>query len=179
MSGPATQRLRATPHPLRSSSSQGLLQQVARDPYLQLCLPVRRFLDPNHYAADYVGDALKGVHMFFRSEPSWEIIEVLYGMGWRMRKSQVIVECVGSGTWLSLCLSPAGEPRALCRSLSRVLLSGLATVSTQLAWQAWPHLGSPRPLPQQQGIHLTGCHGLAAHGLGELLVALQRRGTQG
>lgn len=70
---------------------QAMLQQATRDPYLQLCLPVRRFLDPDNYAADFVDDALKGVHMFFRSEPSWEIIEVLYGMGWRMRKSHVIV----------------------------------------------------------------------------------------
>lgn len=70
------------------------MQQAAHDPHLRLSLPVRRFLDPSNYAADFVGDALKGVHMFFRSEPSWEIIEVLYGMGWRMRKSHVIVEYV-------------------------------------------------------------------------------------
>jgi hypothetical protein len=132
---------------------QALLQQAAHDPHLQLSLPVRRFLDPSNYAADFMDDALKGVHMFFRSEPSWEIIEVLYGMGWRMRKSHVIVEYVrlAFGWLLAKGIEAAASDR------------GVGSVEMLAHFDA--HLPSLATL-QQQRLHISGRHWYTAHVLG-------------
>ncbi|XP_063282936.1 PX domain-containing protein kinase-like protein isoform X1 [Pelobates fuscus] len=53
---------------------------------------VKKFLDPNHYSANYTEIALQQVSMFFRSEPKWEVVEPLKEMGWRFRKRYFLMK---------------------------------------------------------------------------------------
>lgn len=76
----------------RREALEALVQNICADPYLRLMLPVRRFLDPANYPPELADDTIKGVHMFFRSEPSWEMVELAVGIGWRMRKCHAIVK---------------------------------------------------------------------------------------
>lgn len=46
----------------------------------------KRFLDPKNYPPNMEDEAAEQVAMFFRSEPSWELVEALPDIGWRIRK---------------------------------------------------------------------------------------------
>ena len=54
-------------------------------------LPVKKFLDEENYSQNFRELALAHVSMCFRSEPCWEIVEPLNGIGWRFRKQHVLL----------------------------------------------------------------------------------------
>jgi PX domain-containing protein kinase-like protein len=55
-------------------------------------LIVKQFLDPENYSENFKELALAHVSMFFRSEPSWQIVEPLNEIGWRFRKKHILLK---------------------------------------------------------------------------------------
>ncbi|XP_057700875.1 PX domain-containing protein kinase-like protein isoform X2 [Corythoichthys intestinalis] len=76
----------------RQRGLQAYLDAVTQHPLLCAALPVKKFLDPNNYAANYTEIALQQVSMFFRSDPKWEVLEPLRDIGWRIRKKYFLVK---------------------------------------------------------------------------------------
>uniref|UniRef100_H3CMN3 PX domain containing serine/threonine kinase n=1 Tax=Tetraodon nigroviridis TaxID=99883 RepID=H3CMN3_TETNG len=71
---------------------QAYLDSVTQHPLLSSSLPVKKFLDPNSYSANYTEIALQQVSMFFRSDLKWEVLEPLRDLGWRIRKKYFLVK---------------------------------------------------------------------------------------
>uniref|UniRef100_A0A669C6Y4 PX domain-containing protein kinase-like protein n=1 Tax=Oreochromis niloticus TaxID=8128 RepID=A0A669C6Y4_ORENI len=65
----------------RQRGLQTYLDTITQHPLLCSSLPVKKFLDPNNYSANYTEIALQQVSMFFRSDPKWEVLEPLRDMG--------------------------------------------------------------------------------------------------
>uniref|UniRef100_A0A674N2I8 PX domain containing serine/threonine kinase n=1 Tax=Takifugu rubripes TaxID=31033 RepID=A0A674N2I8_TAKRU len=76
----------------RQRGLQAYLDSVTQHPLLSCSLPVKKFLDPNSYSANYTEIALQQVSMFFRSDLKWEVLEPLRDMGWRIRKKYFLVK---------------------------------------------------------------------------------------
>uniref|UniRef100_I3IV85 PX domain containing serine/threonine kinase n=1 Tax=Oreochromis niloticus TaxID=8128 RepID=I3IV85_ORENI len=76
----------------RQRGLQTYLDTITQHPLLCSSLPVKKFLDPNNYSANYTEIALQQVSMFFRSDPKWEVLEPLRDMGWRIRKKYFLVK---------------------------------------------------------------------------------------
>ncbi|XP_077386975.1 PX domain-containing protein kinase-like protein isoform X3 [Festucalex cinctus] len=76
----------------RQRGLQAYLDAVTQHPLLCAALPVKKFLDPNNYAANYTEMALQQVSMFFRSDPKWVVGEPLRDVGWRIRKKYFLVK---------------------------------------------------------------------------------------
>ncbi|KAM9800092.1 PX domain-containing protein kinase-like protein isoform X1 [Syngnathus typhle] len=76
----------------RQRGLQAYLDAVLQHPLLCAALPVKKFLDPNNYAANYTEIALQQVSMFFRSDPKWVVMEPLRDVGWRIRKKYFLVK---------------------------------------------------------------------------------------
>uniref|UniRef100_A0A3P9CKK5 PX domain containing serine/threonine kinase n=1 Tax=Maylandia zebra TaxID=106582 RepID=A0A3P9CKK5_9CICH len=74
----------------RQRGLQTYLDTITQHPLLCSSLPVKKFLDPNNYSANYT-IALQQVSMFFRSDPKWEVLEPLRDM-WRIRKKYFLVK---------------------------------------------------------------------------------------
>ncbi|KAM9859845.1 PX domain-containing protein kinase-like protein isoform 3-T3 [Aulostomus maculatus] len=76
----------------RQRGLQAYLDSITQHPMLSSALPVKKFLDPNNYSANYTEIALQQVSMFFRSDPKWEVLEPLKDMGWRIRKKYFLIK---------------------------------------------------------------------------------------
>uniref|UniRef100_A0A667XWD9 PX domain containing serine/threonine kinase n=1 Tax=Myripristis murdjan TaxID=586833 RepID=A0A667XWD9_9TELE len=76
----------------RQRGLQAYLDSITQHPLLSTSLPVKKFLDPNNYSANYTEIALQQVSMFFRSDPKWEVVEPLRDMGWRIRKKYFLIK---------------------------------------------------------------------------------------
>ncbi|XP_077428914.1 PX domain-containing protein kinase-like protein isoform X2 [Vanacampus margaritifer] len=76
----------------RQRGLQAYLDAVTQHPLLCTALPVKKFLDPNNYAANYTEIALQQVSMFFRSDPKWAVGEPLRDVGWRIRKKYFLIK---------------------------------------------------------------------------------------
>uniref|UniRef100_A0A7N6AE39 Protein kinase domain-containing protein n=1 Tax=Anabas testudineus TaxID=64144 RepID=A0A7N6AE39_ANATE len=76
----------------RQRGLQTYLDSITQHPLLCSSLPVKKFLDPNNYSANYTEIALQQVSMFFRSDPKWEVLEPLRDMGWRIRKKYFLIK---------------------------------------------------------------------------------------
>uniref|UniRef100_A0A7N8XMR3 PX domain containing serine/threonine kinase n=1 Tax=Mastacembelus armatus TaxID=205130 RepID=A0A7N8XMR3_9TELE len=76
----------------RQRGLQAYLDTITQQPLLSSSLPVKKFLDPNNYSANYTEIALQQVSMFFRSDPKWEVLEPLRDIGWRIRKKYFLVK---------------------------------------------------------------------------------------
>ncbi|GFS75201.1 PX domain-containing protein kinase-like protein [Trichonephila clavipes] len=70
----------------RQQALQVYINFVLSHPWLSSSIHVKKFLDPNNYAFNFVETSLQHVSMVFRSEPEWEIVEPLLDFGWRIRK---------------------------------------------------------------------------------------------
>ncbi|XP_054640211.1 PX domain-containing protein kinase-like protein isoform X2 [Dunckerocampus dactyliophorus] len=76
----------------RQRGLQAYLDAITQHPLLCSALPVKKFLDPDNYAANYTEIALQQVSMFFRSDPNWEVLEPLRDVGWRIRKKYFLIK---------------------------------------------------------------------------------------
>ncbi|XP_056293001.1 PX domain-containing protein kinase-like protein isoform X3 [Pseudoliparis swirei] len=76
----------------RQRGLQAFLDSITQHPLLSGSLPVKKFLDPNNYSANYTEIALQQVSMFFRSDLKWEVLEPLKDNGWRIRKKYVLIK---------------------------------------------------------------------------------------
>ncbi|XP_071486643.1 PX domain-containing protein kinase-like protein [Diadema antillarum] len=79
----------------RQQALQAYLNRLLSHHILSSCYVVKRFLDPTHYPANSVEEALQNVSMFFRSEPHWDVVEPLRDIGWRLRKTYFLVRPKG------------------------------------------------------------------------------------
>ncbi|XP_052278668.1 PX domain-containing protein kinase-like protein isoform X2 [Dreissena polymorpha] len=78
----------------RQVALQTFVSDLLKRPILANCLPVKRFFDPDNYSVNFLEEALQHVSMVLRSEPSWEVVESLPHIGWRIRKSFILVKPV-------------------------------------------------------------------------------------
>uniref|UniRef100_A0A4W6BRU5 PX domain-containing protein kinase-like protein n=1 Tax=Lates calcarifer TaxID=8187 RepID=A0A4W6BRU5_LATCA len=76
----------------RQRGLQTYLDSITQHPLLCSSLPVKKFLDPNNYCANYTEIALQQVSMFFRSDLKWEVLEPLRDIGWRIRKKYFLIK---------------------------------------------------------------------------------------
>ncbi|TNN38311.1 PX domain-containing protein kinase-like protein [Liparis tanakae] len=77
----------------RQRGLQAFLDSITQHPLLSGSLPVKKFLDPNNYSANYTGAEHQiQVSMFFRSDLKWEVLEPLKDNGWRIRKKYVLIK---------------------------------------------------------------------------------------
>uniref|UniRef100_A0A665VL11 PX domain containing serine/threonine kinase n=1 Tax=Echeneis naucrates TaxID=173247 RepID=A0A665VL11_ECHNA len=76
----------------RQRGLQAYLDSITQHPLLSSSLPVKKFLDPNNYCANYTEIALQQVSMFFRSDLKWEVLEPLRDIGWRIRKKYFLIK---------------------------------------------------------------------------------------
>ncbi|XP_018417967.1 PREDICTED: PX domain-containing protein kinase-like protein isoform X2 [Nanorana parkeri] len=77
----------------RQKGLQNYLNFITSNHILSNCEVVKKFLDPNNYSANYTEIALQQVSMFFRSEPTYEVMEPLKDIGWRLRKRYFLMRC--------------------------------------------------------------------------------------
>lgn len=77
----------------RQKGLQNYLNFITSNHILSNCEIVKKFLDPNNYSANYTEIALQQVSMFFRSEPTYEVMEPLKDIGWRLRKRYFLMRC--------------------------------------------------------------------------------------
>lgn len=77
----------------RQKGLQNYLNYVTSNHILSSYEPVKKFLDPSNYSANYTEIALQQVSMFFRSEPKFEVVEPLKDIGWRLRKRYFLMKC--------------------------------------------------------------------------------------
>ncbi|XP_068598793.1 PX domain-containing protein kinase-like protein [Brachionichthys hirsutus] len=76
----------------RQRGLQTYLDSITQNAMISSSLTVKRFLDPNNYSTNYTETALQQVSMFFRSDPTWEVLEPLRDMGWRIRKKYFLIK---------------------------------------------------------------------------------------
>ncbi|XP_074644463.1 PX domain-containing protein kinase-like protein isoform X2 [Tubulanus polymorphus] len=90
----------------RQIGLQAYLNVVLSYPLLASCHAVKRFFDPQNYTTNFQETALQHVAMIFRSEPTWEVVEPLTDIGWRLRKTYFLVkqiDCPKAQHVLSWC----------------------------------------------------------------------------
>lgn len=78
----------------RQNGLQAYLNAITSIPVLANSLTVKRFLDERNYSTNFLETALQHVSMIFRSEPSWDVVEPLPDIGWRIRKHYILVKLV-------------------------------------------------------------------------------------
>lgn len=71
---------------IRQQGLQNYLNVVLSHPTLAASLAVKRFLDPVNYLQNFQEKTLQHVFMMFRSEPTWNVVEAIPEMGWRIRR---------------------------------------------------------------------------------------------
>ncbi|EDV29715.1 uncharacterized protein TRIADDRAFT_52399 [Trichoplax adhaerens] len=76
----------------RKQQLQVYVNVILEDPFLSHCLTVKKFFDPTRYTIDFYDIALRNVSMFFRSDQTWDIVESLRSIGWRLRKNYFLVK---------------------------------------------------------------------------------------
>jgi len=76
----------------RQLGLQEFMEKILSNLLLANSLPVKKFLDEENYSQNFRELALAHVSMCFRSEPCWEIVEPLNGIGWRFRKQHVLLK---------------------------------------------------------------------------------------
>lgn len=79
----------------RQVGLQNYLTALLSKPVLYNSLPVKRFLDPESYSCNFTEVALQHMSMVLRSEKQWDVVEALPDIGWRIRKSYILVKPVG------------------------------------------------------------------------------------
>ncbi|XP_046840763.1 PX domain-containing protein kinase-like protein [Xenia sp. Carnegie-2017] len=70
----------------RLTGLQQYLQRVMEEPMFVRHECFKQFMDPKNYPLKMQDEAAEQVAMFYRSEPSWELVETLPDIGWRIRK---------------------------------------------------------------------------------------------
>ncbi|XP_062593709.1 PX domain-containing protein kinase-like protein isoform X1 [Saccostrea cucullata] len=76
----------------RQQGLQDYLVAVADHHVLSNTLYFKKFLDSTNYAVNIPELALQHVSMVFRSEKKWDVVEPLPDIGWRIRKSYILVK---------------------------------------------------------------------------------------
>ncbi|XP_052780068.1 PX domain-containing protein kinase-like protein isoform X2 [Mya arenaria] len=76
----------------RQLALQTYITELLQKPILANSLPMKRFLDPDNYSFNFLEEALQHVSMVLRSEKNWEVVEPLSDIGWRIRKSYILVK---------------------------------------------------------------------------------------
>ncbi|RUS82137.1 hypothetical protein EGW08_010111 [Elysia chlorotica] len=78
----------------RQNGLQAYLNAITSIPVLANSLAVKKFLDERNYSSNLLEIALQHVSMIFRSETSWDVVEPLPDIGWRIRKHYILVKLV-------------------------------------------------------------------------------------
>nr|XP_022297327.1 PX domain-containing protein kinase-like protein isoform X2 [Crassostrea virginica] len=78
----------------RQQGLQTYLASVADHHLLSNSLYFKKFLDSTNYSINIPEQALQHVSMVFRSEKGWDVVEPLPDIGWRIRKSYILVKPV-------------------------------------------------------------------------------------
>lgn len=76
----------------RQQGLQNYLASVADHHMLSNSLYFKKFLDSTNYSINIPELALQHVSMVFRSEKKWDVLEPLPDIGWRIRKSYILVK---------------------------------------------------------------------------------------
>nr|CAB3265330.1 PX domain-containing protein kinase-like protein [Phallusia mammillata] len=76
----------------RQHGLETLMTTILKHPMLAASDVVKKFLDTINYNTNHTELALQFVSMFLRSDPSWEVVEPLREMGWRIRKSFFLIK---------------------------------------------------------------------------------------
>ncbi|KAL3852603.1 hypothetical protein ACJMK2_016222 [Sinanodonta woodiana] len=78
----------------RKKGLQNYMNALLSKPILYNSLPVKQFLDPVNYSLNFTEISLQHVSMILRSEKTWEVIETLPDIGWRLRKTYIQIKPV-------------------------------------------------------------------------------------
>ncbi|XP_055999127.1 PX domain-containing protein kinase-like protein isoform X2 [Ostrea edulis] len=78
----------------RQQGLQDYLASVMNHHLLSNTLHFKKFLDATSYAVNIPELALQHVSMVFRSEKKWDVVEPMPDIGWRIRKSYILVKPV-------------------------------------------------------------------------------------
>ncbi|EDQ89164.1 uncharacterized protein MONBRDRAFT_25828 [Monosiga brevicollis MX1] len=100
----------------RKRALEGMLQTLARHPILRHDMAVRQFLLPTLVSDHLADENMRGVSLFFRSNPNWLRQQDTPLVGWRVAKEFVLVQTQGYATQDSQgpkylawrCLTPLG-----------------------------------------------------------------------
>ncbi|KAJ8302273.1 hypothetical protein KUTeg_021260 [Tegillarca granosa] len=76
----------------RKQGLQAYIDAIVQNFLLSNSLYFKRFLDQDHYSVNFTELALQHVSMVFRSEKGWDVVETLHDIGWRFRKSYIMVK---------------------------------------------------------------------------------------
>ncbi|KAL5518156.1 hypothetical protein EMCRGX_G003842 [Ephydatia muelleri] len=76
----------------RQQKLQVFLDALLHEPFLSSRYEVKKFLDPSNYTENIYDTALRDVSMFFRSEPTWNVVKPLKDIGSRFRKQYYLIE---------------------------------------------------------------------------------------
>ncbi|CAB4036247.1 PX domain-containing kinase [Paramuricea clavata] len=80
----------------RLTGLQQYLNSIAQEPMFVRHECFKRFMDPKNYPPNMDDEAAEQVAMFYRSEPSWELVENLPDIGWRIRKHYFLTKYAGA-----------------------------------------------------------------------------------
>ena len=76
----------------RQQKLQVFMDALLQESFLSSRYEVKKFLDPSNYTENVYDVALRDVSMFFRSEPTWNVVKPLKDIGSRFRKQYYLIE---------------------------------------------------------------------------------------
>ncbi|XP_065829723.1 PX domain-containing protein kinase-like protein [Oscarella lobularis] len=113
----------------RQKALDRYLQLILENPVLSCQLAVKRFFDEENYSFRFQEEALHHVSMFFRSEATWDVVESLPSIGWRLRKEYFMIKPKDAAKGVRKHVLTYCEPGSNCYLSEKDLTSAVRALS--------------------------------------------------